>query len=72
MPIAHYFTTNLKGNNFIYSCMQLNIITILSGEQIFPLVWDVIESLEMYDTPVVSLTSDGAKSNLSGFAPKLA
>ena len=22
---------------------------LLSGEQIFPLVWDVVESLEMYD-----------------------
>ncbi len=36
---------------------------LLSGEQIFPLVWDVVKSLELYDIPVVSLTSDGAKPN---------
>lgn len=34
-----------------------------AGEKIFPLVWEVIEALEMYDIPVVSLTSDGAKAN---------
>ena len=31
--------------------------------KIFPLAWEVIEAIEMYDIPVVSLTSDGAKSN---------
>ena len=31
------------------------------GEYVFPLVWDVIKTLELYDIPVVSLTSDGAK-----------
>ena len=33
------------------------------GEKIFPLAWEVTESLEMYNIPVVSLTSDGAKPN---------
>ena len=34
-----------------------------AGEKIFPLVWEVVAALEMYDIPVVSLTSDGAKPN---------
>ena len=34
-----------------------------AGEKIFPIVWEVIKSLELYDVPVTSLTSDGAKSN---------
>ena len=29
----------------------------------FPLVWEVTEALELYDIPVVSITSDGAKPN---------
>ena len=33
------------------------------GEKIFPLAWEVIEALELYEIPVVSLTSDGAKPN---------
>ena len=32
-------------------------------EKMFPLVWDTVEALEMYDIPVVSLTSDRAKPN---------
>ena len=35
----------------------------MTGEKIFPLVWEVIEALELYGIPVVSLTSDGAKPN---------
>ena len=35
----------------------------MTGEKIFPLLWDVIEALELYDIPVVSHTSDGAKPN---------
>ena len=35
-----------------------------AGEKIFPLVWEVIEPLELFEIPVVSLTSDGAKPNL--------
>jgi len=27
------------------------------------MVWDVIEALELYNIPIVSLTSDGAKQN---------
>lgn len=34
-----------------------------TGDQIFPIAWDVIEALEMYNIPVVSLSSDGAKPN---------
>jgi len=33
------------------------------GEKLFPVVWDVIQSLELYDIQVVSLSSDGAKPN---------
>ena len=33
------------------------------GNQIFPLAFEVIESLHLYNVPVVSLTSDGAKVN---------
>ncbi len=29
----------------------------------FPLVWEAIEALELYDIPIVSLTCDGAKPN---------
>ena len=36
---------------------------MFTGEQIFPLAWEAVEALEMYDCPVVSLTSDGAKPN---------
>lgn len=32
-------------------------------DQIFPVAWEVVEALQMYDLPVVSLTSDGAKPN---------
>ena len=38
-------------------------VIIFAGEQIFPLAWEVVEVLEMYDCPVVSLTSNGAKPN---------
>ena len=30
------------------------------GEQIYPLAWETIEALDMYDIAVESLTSDGA------------
>ena len=33
------------------------------GEQIYPLAWETIEALDMYDISVESLTSDGAKPN---------
>ena len=41
----------------------MTCIIIIIGEKIFPLVWEVIEALELYNIPVVSLTCDGAKSN---------
>ena len=31
--------------------------------EMFPLVWSVVEALELYDIPAVSLTNDGAKPN---------
>ena len=31
--------------------------------EMFPLAWSVVEALELYDIPAVSLTSDGAKPN---------
>lgn len=46
--------------SWINSCMYMYYII---GHQIFPLAWDVIEKLELYDIPVVSITSDGAKPN---------
>lgn len=36
---------------------------IIIGEQIYPVVWEVVKALEMYRLPVVSLVSDGAKPN---------
>ena len=36
---------------------------IFLGEKIFAVAWEIIESLELYNIPVVSLTSDGAKPN---------
>lgn len=46
--------------NPLYVILYLSV----SGEKIFPLDWDVTEALELYDIPVVIVTSDGAKSNL--------
>ena len=34
-----------------------------TGSEIFPLVWEAVEALEVFDIPVTSLTSDGAKPN---------
>ena len=40
-----------------------HFLLVYIGEKIFPLAWEVIEALEFYYIPVVSLTSDGAKPN---------
>ena len=73
MPIAHFFSLNLRGVFEPQRCVKIlaNLWSytflfglIKSGEMIFPLVWEVIEALEMYCIPVTSLTSDGAKPNL--------
>ena len=51
-------------NNIMYVCRQmLQTKPLFTGENIFPLIWEVIEALELHEIPVVSLTSDGAKSN---------
>ena len=44
---------------YMYDCMS----DVCAGEKIYPLVWEVVESLELFDIAVVSLTSDGAKPN---------
>ena len=41
----------------------INITIAIKGEKIYPIAWEVIESLELYKIPVTSLTSDGAKQN---------
>ena len=45
--------------------LQVDTFFILfsSGEKIFPAAWEVIEVLELFEIPVVSLVSDGAKPN---------
>lgn len=35
----------------------------ITGDKLYPIVWEVIESLEMNLLPVISVTSDGASSN---------
>lgn len=35
----------------------------LKGQNLYPIVWDVVCALEMYNIPVMSITSDGAKPN---------
>ena len=35
----------------------------MHSEKIFPAAWEVIEALELFEIPVVSLVSDGAKPN---------
>ena len=35
----------------------------LTGYKLFPLVWNVIESLELSDLPVIAVTADGASHN---------
>ena len=37
------------------------------GEKIFTPAWEVIEALELYKIPIVSLTGDGAKPNRKFF-----
>ena len=53
---------------FDYTILVYVIVTliVLIGEKSFPLVWEpfeVIEALETFDIPVVSLTSDDARPN---------
>ncbi len=36
---------------------------IHAAEKMFPMAWDVIETLELYELPVTFLTSDGAQQN---------
>ena len=36
------------------------------GENIFPIVWEVTEAMELFDIQVVSLTSNGANENQTG------
>ena len=38
-------------------------MSLFTGEKLYPVVWEVIQSLELYGIEVISLTSDGAKTN---------
>ena len=63
--IAHYLVNlyHSAKNLHHWSCTFL----ILTEEKIFPLAWEVIESLEMYNkipvTSLLTLTADGARQN---------
>ena len=63
LPIAHYFSLNVKGIIILTVAIIAAWILLFAGHQLFPITWEVIEALEFYDIPVVSLTSDGAKAN---------
>ena len=43
----------------------------LTDYKLFPMVWNVIESLELSDLPVVAVTADGASHNRLFFSPLL-
>lgn len=62
MSVAHFFTDSLKGVLYCKSFTLLKMFKKLfshAGEILFPLVWEVIKTLELYSIPMVSLTSDG-------------
>ena len=42
----------------------------LTGCSLYAVVWDTIETLELNDVHVVSVTSDGASSNRNFYASK--
>ena len=66
VPVAHYFSSNLRGMSLSSSktIVWLHVCMIPPvAEMLFPLVWSVVEALELYDIPAVSLTNDGAKPN---------
>lgn len=63
MPIAHYPSLNLSGKVNLPSFSLFLICCFPTGEKIFPLAWEVVEALELFDIEVVSLVSDGAKPN---------
>ena len=41
--------------------------TSLSGEKLYPIVWDVIEALELSDTQVHAVSCDGLSANRKFF-----
>ena len=43
-------------------CRSINFIPY-TAEKIFPILWEAVETLELYNIPVVAITSDGAKPN---------
>ena len=55
--------------NFDFGLMYPFLSTQCTGEKIFSLAWEAVEALEMYEIPVVSLTSDGAKPMQPMFLP---
>ena len=71
VPAAHYFSLNLSGKSLSLS-KRVSVVTCICmipivAEKMFPLAWSVVEVLELYDIPAVSLTSDGAKPNRQFF-----
>ena len=60
VPISHYPSSNLSGKT-IFMCYKLILFYPLL--LIFLAAWEVIEALELFEIPVVSLVSDGAKPN---------
>ena len=46
-----------------FSPMAMYPSSCLSGERLYPMVFDVIEALEVQGFPVVSITSDGNSPN---------
>ena len=64
IPVAHYFSSHIKGIIIMAEYVRVRVyLHDIVGEKIFPLAWDVVEALELYNIPVVSFTSDGAKPN---------
>lgn len=66
--LDHYFSASLSGTDmYTHSYIYWHIVSpyraqlFSSAEKIFPMAWEVIEALELYDVP---LTSDGAQQIL--------
>ena len=68
MVLVLYIYKIRNGVVWVHTCIRtcgvlfclMMLYMCSAGEKTFPLTWEVIEALEMYDTLVVSLTSDGA------------
>lgn len=56
----------LRRPSFTFPVAQYPVSS-LSGEKIYPIVWDVIEALEMNDLKVMSISCDGLSANRKFF-----